>query len=637
MSVEPKDHGQSHAGEVSAWEERLQRAKTTDGRSRTEANTFYNALRDEVSPSSDYEILIRQGEALLCGAMHFYKSGALIRAVLFAEHALSLCQQSGDRALTQRALSVSGAMHADMGHISTSLSSHIEAIQLGDEADPIGLARCYVNLGSCLFYASQLESAVACFARSYEFVLKDESHPIAKFIALTVQMNMATIELRREAFEAGLAHVEIAKDFERQLVNDPAARYNCLLLNVHAARLAGALGRVADANQYLARAKLYAELLDSTRATCAYAMAEGALLAATGKREAAIVVLQKLAIDALEVPNLRIDALTELARTLVVCGRRAEAQTVLQELAATSLKVQGDKMRDQLRFLHLSSAGQRVEEPEMPYGPANAAQGERNDLSLPITRAKLHQNSGALSKVTANSYNGPEYELLVRTALFAEIHDDTTGTHCYRVGRSASLLAARLGMLPSLVRAIDFSGRLHDIGKITIPDKVLRKLGVLAAIERQVMEQHTVLGAKLLHNSKVDELDVAEEIALCHHENWDGSGYPHQLEGEAIPISARIVALADVYDALTHHRVYKPAFNHEQAVNMMLAMRGYKFQPELYDEFMRMMADLQLEHGKGLDEFLSIESQDNEYVKARQEMFNLLDAGDGALAGTQKG
>jgi putative two-component system response regulator len=622
--------------DIKRWKERLALAQANCMRPRAEVGTFFDDVRDFAHQESMIGLQKYCAEALLLGAKHFYLQGNVVHGALFADDALEFSRAVGDSELLQRACSSSGVMHADLGQISTALTAHIESIQLGDEArDPLGLARCYVNLGACLFYASQLAASAVCYQRAFSLAAKVA--PVAAIVCLSAQVNLAAIELRREAFDDGLIHIEIAKSYERLLIEDPAARYNSLLLNVNAARISGALGRISEAGHYLSRAKLFSELINTVRATCVYTTAEGALLAATGKRDEALVVLQKLVANAQDVPNLRIDALTELARTLVSCGRRVEAQTVLQELAETSLKVHAAKIRDQLRFLHLSGASQRIEEPAQIYGGGELANLESSDTMLPITRAKLHQNAGALSKVTANSYNGPEYELLVRTALFAEIHDDTTGTHCYRVGRSASLLAARLGMLPSLVRAIDFSGRLHDIGKITIPDKVLRKPGVLAPIERQVMEQHTVLGAKLLHNSKVDELDVAEEIALCHHENWDGSGYPNQLEGEAIPISARIVALADVYDALTHHRIYKPAFTHEQAVNMMLAMRGYKFQPELYDEFMRMMATLQLEHGNGLDEFLSIESQDNEYVKARQDMFNLLDAGHGALNVVKQG
>jgi putative two-component system response regulator len=126
---------------------------------------------------------------------------------------------------------------------------------------------------------------------------------------------------------------------------------------------------------------------------------------------------------------------------------------------------------------------------------------------------------------------------------------------------------------------------MHDIGKIGIPDGILLKSGKLTPEEFEVVRQHATIGAKLLEGSNIPLLRMAEQIALGHHEKWDGSGYPQSLAFEDIPMPARIVAVADVFDALTCARAYRPAFDEDTALDMMRAARGSHFDPEVFDVF----------------------------------------------------
>jgi putative two-component system response regulator len=176
-------------------------------------------------------------------------------------------------------------------------------------------------------------------------------------------------------------------------------------------------------------------------------------------------------------------------------------------------------------------------------------------------------------------------EILQRLARAAEFRDDETGLHTQRVGRTAALLAEGLGIAPSEVEVIRRAAPLHDIGKIGIPDAVLLKGGRLSLDEFEVMKTHTLIGADILSGSSVPLLATGREIALTHHEHWDGSGYPAGLAGEAIPLPGRAVAVADVFDALTHPRPYKPAWTPDAALDEIQRQAGRQFDPEIARAF----------------------------------------------------
>ena len=180
-------------------------------------------------------------------------------------------------------------------------------------------------------------------------------------------------------------------------------------------------------------------------------------------------------------------------------------------------------------------------------------------------------------------------ELLERLALAAEYRDDVTGRHIQRVGRTAAQVAASLGWPSADVGLIERAAALHDVGKIGIPDKILLKATRLTPGEFQLMKRHTAIGGRILSGSSSPSLRLAEEIALYHHERWDGRGY-EGLVGEQIPLSGRIVAIADVYDALVHDRPYKKAWPVDRALDEITAQRGVQFDPDVVDAFLNVRA-----------------------------------------------
>ena len=176
-------------------------------------------------------------------------------------------------------------------------------------------------------------------------------------------------------------------------------------------------------------------------------------------------------------------------------------------------------------------------------------------------------------------------EVLERLALAAEYRDDATQEHAWRIGRSCRLLARALGLPDRKVDLIGPAALLHDVGKIGISDSILLKPGRLTDDEFDVVKTHTTIGAEILAGSGSPLLLLAERIALSHHERWDGRGYPAGLAGEAIPLPGRIAAVADVFDALTHERPYKPAWPLAAAAGEIAGQAGAQFDPEVAEAF----------------------------------------------------
>ncbi|HUQ71966.1 MAG TPA: HD domain-containing phosphohydrolase [Planctomycetaceae bacterium] len=192
-------------------------------------------------------------------------------------------------------------------------------------------------------------------------------------------------------------------------------------------------------------------------------------------------------------------------------------------------------------------------------------------------------------------------------AKLAESRDPESGAHLERIREYSRLLAEELGRRDryhdeldgSYVELLYLTTPLHDIGKVGIPDQVLLKPGRYTADEFAIMQQHTLIGARTLEavatvNSDAEYLRMARDIALTHHEWFDGRGYPSKLSGEQIPLCGRITAVADVYDALTSKRIYKPAFTHDTAVQLIREGRGTQFDPVLVDAFLELEDDFQL-------------------------------------------
>lgn len=184
-------------------------------------------------------------------------------------------------------------------------------------------------------------------------------------------------------------------------------------------------------------------------------------------------------------------------------------------------------------------------------------------------------------------FNSAELTALDRMSMLVDTRDDVTGIHALRVGRLARQFALHLGFPARAADAIELGARLHDIGKPLIPDRIVLKPGPLDSDERRTMEQHVILGGRLLGNSRLPSLVLARVIARHHHEHWDGQGYPYGLSGTQIPLIVRLVSIVDVFDALINERPYKRAWAASQALAWLAFKSGKQFDPDLVVPFIQ--------------------------------------------------
>ncbi len=183
-------------------------------------------------------------------------------------------------------------------------------------------------------------------------------------------------------------------------------------------------------------------------------------------------------------------------------------------------------------------------------------------------------------------------ETIYRLSVASEYRDKDTGAHIKRVSRYAAAIARHIGLDESTVESILYAAPMHDLGKIGIPDQILVKPSKLDQMEWEIMKHHTAIGSKILKGSNAEFISIAETIARCHHENWDGSGYPNGLKGKEIPISARITTLADVFDSLTSRRSYKEPFSMEKSFSIITEGKGTHFDPDLVDAFFAIQEEI---------------------------------------------
>jgi len=224
---------------------------------------------------------------------------------------------------------------------------------------------------------------------------------------------------------------------------------------------------------------------------------------------------------------------------------------------------------------------------EKPFSP--------REMILRINRVLRERHLKQVAEKSHENLKESYIDSIHRLVMAAEYKDEDTGDHIIRIGQYCSFLAEKLNLSEEFKETIYYAAPMHDIGKIGIPDKILLKPGKLTHIEFETIKTHAQIGARLLSRSKSVILQMAQEIALTHHEKFNGKGYPNQLKGSDIPISGRIVAIADTFDAITSKRPYKDPYPPEVTYDILKKERNEHFDPEILDIFI-----------KNFDQFLEI-------------------------------
>ena len=286
--------------------------------------------------------------------------------------------------------------------------------------------------------------------------------------------------------------------------------------------------------------------------------------------------------------------------------RRIKANPVTSDIPVIFLTAKSEAA-DEIRGLELGA----VDYVTKPISPPILQARVRTHLTLKASADFLRDKSDYLEREVARrttQVSTIQDVTVLALSSMAETRDNETGNHILRTQRYVKRLALQLQDHPrfSAVLSADYidllfkSAPLHDIGKVGIPDHILLKPGPLTAQEFEIMKTHTTIGYNSIARAEqtlgvqVDFLLLAKEIALSHQEKWDGSGYPEALSGDAIPVSARLMAVADVYDALISKRVYKAAMTHEQALAILAKGRGAHFDPDMLDAFLQCHEDFRM-------------------------------------------
>jgi putative two-component system response regulator len=337
----------------------------------------------------------------------------------------------------------------------------------------------------------------------------------------------------------------------------------------------------------------------SPRAIVLSKLSQGMVEVFHGTASAGLDLLDQAADDSRADYVLYQDALAALIKAHEELGNYEQALQHLQQL----LNFVKEK-RARFAIWHLE-VGSKLVRVKMPM-PSDVEKLDNKHVAL---RAKVAESRLAQCQI----------EMLERLAVTADLREERSGEHGYRVGHLSGALAQALGWTYRDAAALELAARLHDVGKIAVPDRILLTSERLKEAERRFMNTHTVIGAELLAKSNIPELHLAEEIALFHHEWWDGTGYPKNLAGKRIPIHARIVALADVFDALTHGRPYSPPWSIDRAIEEIHGRRGTQFDPELTDRFIEVVERLRSEH-PDLDEYLGRAGRNSPFLQARQKI-----------------
>jgi putative two-component system response regulator len=336
------------------------------------------------------------------------------------------------------------------------------------------------------------------------------------------------------------------------------------------------------------------------------ALAECEFELAFGDAEKALLLLPEFEKSISELPMVGCEYLVLRLEIHEKRGDRASLIVALADLVEFQSRVQFNRVHQHVELIR----GQE----------ALIAPG-RDDTRIALESMR----SVELTTPRAN-YSGDAYFFaLQRLAVTSELKEDASGRHMYRVGKLAKLFSEALGHSKTYSESIERAARLHDIGKLGLPDEIIMNAGALSPEQHQAMQKHCDIGVKMIDQVGHTAPAIAREVAQSHHERWDGTGYPQKLSGEAIPLSARIAAIAETYDVLTHERTYRPARMHAEALSIIQASAGIQFDPTLVPTFVTLANALYEKYGEDLPEFLSEAANESSFLQAKDEMDRLID------------
>ena len=518
-------------------------------------------------------------EALSCARLHdlpepeanalnqiasiFALQGDAPSALKFLEQAGTLFERLGQKKMWANVLTNAGSIYRDLSEYQDALVSLRKAYDILKECDPDSrsAAMNLQDLGLTYVALGKFGRAETFYKEALAIATNLEDHLI-KVVSL---INLAEVHLEVGKLEAAEASFGAAHS-----------------ISVENGLVVGRINAVEGLGNVYYRKALFA------RAKAAHQQAID-LAAAIDDKAGLLSALLNLAKDELATRSFGEATARSLAALLIAeQTERPRARYEAHKLLAHAYKAQGDF---EGAVYHLEAFHELKEQ---IFNEENEEKTRRLTLKFDLEKTRYEAEKYRLrSEVSKRAFEEAErlvqartadleeaqIEIVTRLAVAAEYRDDDTGAHTRRVGRTAALIAYVLGWPLKEVQLLYTAARLHDVGKIGVSDTILLKPGKLTGEEFQVMRTHTLVGARILADGHSPLLHLAEKVAAAHHERWDGHGYPNKLAGTDIPQAARIVAVADVLDALTHARPYKAAWSVGEALDEISRNSGSQFDP----------------------------------------------------------
>ena len=554
-----------------------------------------------------------RSKGILDAARFFYVTGRPDIGIRVAETCKAYSVETAQIAPTISASIMLGICSADTGDLPRAMEAYAEGLNLAKRIGDVGQeAKLWQNTGAALIYGGLFKEASACFRRVLDL---GAENPIAAGLAPGALTNIAVCALNLDDPSTGIT--AITRALEASVApNDAHSVQNRVLLENYYTRILIEVSDFDGAMIHARTAREFANKSKSPRSDIQASVAEGLAEAFSGNLDVGISRLTATLGRAKSLNLASREVLVALVKALEFAGRHDEALKYLQEMLSQQRKTAEANVlhhvHQHLIQLHSADANSPIED----VGQVMRRMETRAEvLEGRVAKAEVIRQRQELFKARV--------EAMERLAVAAELRDDSTGEHSYRVGRMACLLAKEAGCDDETVFMIDIAARLHDVGKIGIPDGILLKPSGFNPSERLVMEMHAEIGADVLARSEIPHIKMAEEIARHHHERWDGRGYPAKIGGQEIPLAARITTLADVYDALTHKRPYKEAWTAEASLSEILSLRGKLFDPELTDLFLALVSRLRREH-RDLDHYLGEAARASPFIQARGKIWETL-------------
>jgi len=547
----------------------------------------------------------------LCDSGEYLFANQRTSAALVAGAACeSLARQVNDLEFASKSQILQSMANAELGNAADAV---VQCSQAFETSLRIGNVKrqlsALINLGIALHYAGVDREAVACYDRVLAIIRDSrEALETERKGYATEQFELSALTNKAQSYFAlgdfSQSYKAIRTCLDRTL--EPTDATQCERRTIREftfVQAALALGKLSEAREHTHLCYQYGRRAND-RATLPSEIAGALCELHGGDPQKGIRSLESLLDRALTAANTY-TVLAALVRGYEQIGRPEDALTSLHGLI--------DHMRAQRNA---------------DVGALLAIDPTIRDtfLASPAPDALITREAVLRAKVAERRLASERHEMFERLAVAADLKEDASGRHGYRVGRLAALTAQRLRWDATAIFGIEVAARLHDIGKMAIPDRVLSNSQSLPDADRRLVTAHAVIGSELLAKAQSPELATAEQIAHFHHEWWDGTGYPLRLSGKRIPIHARIVALADVFDALTHGRPYAPAWSIDRALEEIRNRRGTQFDPELTDLFLALIDDLRRKH-EDLDAFLAEASRNSPFLQAREKIRAMLESG----------